>query len=43
MEGAGAGDSAVLFKIRLVADNDKRHKRVIFDADDLVTEFVEFG
>ena len=43
MKGAGAGDGAVFFEIRFVADNDKGNEGVVFDADNLVAEFVEFG
>ena len=43
LEGLGAGDGAVFFKVRFVADDDKGHERVIFDSNDLIAEFVEFG
>ena len=42
-EGAGAGHGAVFFEVALVADDDEGDALVVFDADDLVAEFVEFG
>lgn len=42
-EGAGARDGAVFFEIGLVADDDEGDVGVVFDADDLVAEFVQFG
>ena len=41
MKGFGAGYGAVFFEIRLVADDDNRDGGVVFDADDLVSEFIE--
>lgn len=43
MEGFGAGDGAVFFEVRFVADDDEGDEGIVFDADDLVAEFVEFG
>lgn len=43
MKCAGAGDGAVFFEVGFVADDDERDTGVVFDADDLVAEFVEFG
>ena len=43
MEGLGAGDGAIFFKVGFIADDDKGDKRVILDSNDLVAEFVEFG
>ena len=42
LEGAGAGDGAVFLEVGLVADDDEGDEGVVFDADDLVAEFVEF-
>lgn len=41
-EGARSGDGAVFFEIGFVAHDDERNSRVVFDADNLVAEFVEF-
>ena len=43
MEGAGAGDGTVFFEVGFVANNDKGNVGIVFDANDLVAEFVEFG
>ena len=43
MEGAGAGDGTIFFEVGFVADDDKGDEGVVFDADDLVAEFVKFG
>lgn len=43
MEGAGAGDGAVFFEVGFIADNDERDEGVVFDADDLVAEFVKLS
>ena len=42
-EGAGAGHGAVFFEVTLVANDDEGDTLVVFDADDLVAEFVELG
>ena len=41
-EGARARDGPVFFEIALVADDDERHERVVFDPHDLVAEFLQF-
>lgn len=38
-----AGYHPVVSQVAFVAHYDQRDLRVIFDADDLVAEFVEFG
>lgn len=43
MKGLGAGDGAIFFEVGFVANDDKGDKRVVFDSDDLVAEFMEFG
>lgn len=40
---ARAGDCTVFFEVAFVADNDEWDALVVFNANDLVTEFVEFG
>ena len=42
-EGAGSSDGAILFEIAFVADDDERDERIVFDADDLIAEFLELG
>ena len=41
LKGFGAGYGAVFFEVRFVADDDNRDGGVVFDADDLVSEFIE--
>ena len=43
MKGLGAGDGAIFFQVGFVADDDEGDERVVFDSDDLVAKFVEFG
>ena len=42
MERTGAGDGAVFFEVGFITDDDEWDQRVVFDADDLIAEFVEF-
>ena len=42
-EGARARHGPVFFQVALVADDDEGDERVVFDAYDLVAEFLEFG
>lgn len=37
------GNHPIFFQVRFVAHNDQWYLRVILDADDLVSKFVEFG
>ena len=41
MKGFGAGYGAVFFEVSFVANDDNRDGGVGFDADDLVSEFIE--
>ena len=41
MKGFGAGYGAVFFEVAFVTDDDNRDGGVVFDANDLVSEFIE--
>ena len=41
LKGFGARYGAVFFEVRFVANDDNRDGGVVFDADDLVSEFIE--
>ena len=42
-ECTGARHGSIFFQVGLVADDDEGDRGVVFDADDLVAEFIEFG